>query len=89
MEGKVFHSVVSDIGHMGVQCNHCDALTIISYRSHHASRKTNEWLERQMIKVYTKYYFKVLLETQGRFWEDKENQAITYVKGGAVHGRKA
>lgn len=88
MKDKVFHTVVSDIGHIGVQSNHNNALTVIGYRSPYGTRKSDEWLERKLLKVYTVYYFKVLLATKGRFWKDTGNQAITYARGGIANGSK-
>lgn len=88
MVGKVFHTVVSDKGHLGVQFNHSEALTVIGHRSPYASIKSNDWLERKLVKIYTAYYYKVLLETKGRFWKDNDTKAIAYTKEDIKDGSK-
>lgn len=88
MLGEVFHTVVNDTGHLGVQYNHSNAIMTICYRSPYASLKSNDWLERKLVKLYTAYYFKVLLETKGRFWEDISSSGMKYTKGGNEDGSK-
>ena len=70
MQGKVFHSLTSKHGFLGIKCNFNPSVTIIGYKSPFASVKQNEWLEKVLIKVYSIYYYRVLLATHGRFWEN-------------------
>jgi len=88
MEGKVFNTIISENGLIGVQSNHNNALTVIGYRSPYGTRKHDEWLERKLLRIYTIYYSKVLFATKGRFWKDTGSQAITYAKGGTTNGSK-
>ena len=88
MSKDLFHAVVSDLGHLGVQYNHSKAMMGVIYRSPNASQKSNSWLERKLLRLYTAYYFKVILETSGRFWEDNSTNGLKYTKGGNGDGSK-
>lgn len=87
MLGNVFHTSVSDLGRLGINYNHSEALTVVCFRSPYASIKSNNWLERKLLRLYTVYYYKVLFETKGRFWKDVDKQALTYTKGGNGDGK--
>ena len=76
MIGKCFHSVTNRNGITGIRCNSRAATTILCYKSPYATIKQNEWLERNLIRLYTAYYYKVLWETTGQFWKNSE-PAIT------------
>ena len=73
MQGKVFQSVTNKNGLLGLRYNFRPAVALISYKSPYASVKQNDWLERKLIKVYSSYYYMVLLTTSGRFWEDSKS----------------
>lgn len=88
MGSKMFHTEVTNTGRLGVKYNHSDALTIVGYMSPYASRRSDEWLERKLLNLYTAYYYRVLLETKGRFWSDTDKQVLTYAKGGTGDGGK-
>lgn len=76
MIGQAFHTVVNKNDMVGIRCNYKPAVTMICYRSPYATAKHNIWLERKLLRLYNIYYHKVLLESTGRFWHEKE-PAIT------------
>lgn len=88
MGSKMFHTEVSNTGRLGVKYIPSDALTVVGFMSPYASRKSDEWLERKLLRLYTTYYYRVLIETRGRFWNDIDNQALIYAKGGTEDGSK-
>ena len=73
MQGKVFQSVTNKNGLMGLRCNFRPEVALIGYKSPYASARQNDWLEKRLIKVYSIYYYKVLLSTYGRFWEESRS----------------
>ena len=68
MMNSRFEAVYDNHGHVGVQekeGNH--KCYLVAHRSKHASYENNLWLEKQLIKAYSRYYIKVLVDTFGRF----------------------
>jgi hypothetical protein len=79
MTGKNFHSVVNRQGIVGIRCNHRQGTTILCYTSPYATAKRNDWLIRNLIRLYSAYYRKVRWESAGRFWKKKEPAiAVSY-----------
>lgn len=72
MIGKIFHSVRNNNNLTAIRANDVKATVLVVYRSPHASMKDNIWLEQQLIRLYTKYYYKVNWDTIGRFWKTVE-----------------
>lgn len=76
MQGKVFQSVTNKNGFLGLKCKFRPAVALIGYKSPYASNRQNDWLEKKLVKVYSLYYYRVLLSTYGRFWEESKSTII-------------
>jgi len=79
MARNIFEPIYNSQGMYGLQCKECQTgimngtkkerkVVMLTWRSPHASADRNDWLERKLRKVYTKYYLMVLLDTLGLFW---------------------
>lgn len=87
MVKQLFHSIVNKKGMVGIRCNNRSSLVGLYYQSPNASIKSNAWLERKILRIYTKYYLKVSLETTGQFWRENEpaiNTTYANFYGGEV-----
>ena len=76
MQSKVFHSITNKKGVLGIKCKFKPIVAVVSYKSPFASIKQNNWLEKELVKVYSRYYYRVLLSTSGRFWEETKTPRI-------------
>lgn len=61
--------------------------------SPYASAKTDNWLERRMLRLYTIYYNKVMRESRGKFWEESMRASgrspyTTFCGGGSNEGNQ-
>ena len=91
MVEKDFNSTKNKNGIIGIRNNYRVGTTLLCYGSPHASVKANNWLEKKLLKIYQLYYYKVLWETRGRFWEEKESGLkVKYTDccGGGENGNK-
>lgn len=77
MVRHLFHSVVNKNGLVGIRSNNRNIITGLFYRSPNASVKSNNWLETQILRVYTRYYLKVTWETAGQFWQEQATHILT------------
>lgn len=79
MVKHVFEPVYDKRGIYGLQCKECKAgitegskqkhqMVLMVWRSPYASAERNYWLEKQLRKIYTQYYLKVLVDNMGYFW---------------------
>lgn len=79
MQNNVFKSnqnskgmtfIQSDLCTDGIKTSNTDNpnLVAIVWRSPHASLKCNQQLEKDLYRIYMKYYFYVMLESFGQFW---------------------
>ena len=79
MVNKIFEPVYDVKGHYGLQSKQCKTglrngnkpehkIIMMVWRSPFATTERNDWLERKLCKVYTKYYMKVLWDNMGFFW---------------------
>lgn len=57
---------------MRICTNERPATSMVACRkSPYASARTNQWLERRMLRLCTAYYNKVMKESGGKFWKEK------------------
>lgn len=79
MARNIFESVYNNHGMYGLQSKECSSgifngtkpnhrVVLLAWRSPHASADRNNWLEKKLRKVYTRYYLMVIVDTLGRFW---------------------
>lgn len=79
MRNSIFKTVQSSSGKTLIQSNFCtngikqsstDTANFVAvvWKSPHASLKRNQQLEKDLYKIYMKYYFYVMLESLGQFW---------------------
>lgn len=79
MRNNIFKPVQSSKGIMAIQSEFCsngirqsDAtkadLVAVVWKSPHASLKRNQQLEKDLQRIYMKYYIYVMLESFGQFW---------------------
>lgn len=79
MRNNVFKTVQSSKGTMVIKSDDCENgitysegtksdIVVILWKSPHASLKRNQQLERDLYRIYRKYYIRVMLESFGRFW---------------------
>ncbi len=76
---NIFELTYDSSGNVGVQCKECRAgigrgtkpeykTVLIAWRSPYATAEHNDWLEKQLKKLYTRYYMKVIIENMGSFF---------------------
>ena len=85
MQGRIFHSMTNKKGFLGIKCNYSPSVTIIGYKSPYATIRQNDWLEKKLVKVYSRYYYRVLISTSGRFWEEPKaivSEKLDEITGG-------
>lgn len=85
MQGRIFHSITSKRGFLGIICNGSPTVTVIGYKSPYATVRQNDWLEKKLVQIYSRYYYRVLLSTDGRFWEAPKtifSEKADGIKGG-------
>jgi len=79
MARNIFEPIYNEKGMYGLQSKECCSgitkgtkpehkIVMLAWRSPHASADRNNWLEKKLRKVYSRYYFMVLVDTLGRFW---------------------
>lgn len=79
MPNNVFKTIQSSKGLITVQSELCtngigyndnikSNFVAVAMKSPHASLKRNQQLERDLYRIYRKYYILVMLESFGRFW---------------------
>lgn len=79
MPNNVFKTIQSSKGLITVQSELCtngigyndnikSNFVAVVLKSPHASLKRNQQLERDLYRLYRKYYFQVILESGGQFW---------------------
>lgn len=79
MPNNVFKTIQSNKGLIIVQSDLCvngigyndnikSNFVAVVLKSPHASLKRNQQLERDLYRIYRKYYILVMLESFGRFW---------------------
>lgn len=80
MKTSLFKSIQSSKGLIGIECEACKKgirqasdskpnLVAIVWCSPYASMKANQQLERDLKRIYMKYYIATLCENFGLFWE--------------------
>lgn len=80
MRNNIFKAIQGTRGLIAIQSNLCtdgiktyksdEAETVaIVWKSPHASLKRNQQLERDLYRIYRKYYTHVMLESFGQFWD--------------------
>lgn len=79
MARNIFEPIYNNKGLYGLQCKECSSgilngtkpehrIILLAWRSPHASTDRNNWLEKKLRKVYTRYYLLVLVDSLGKFW---------------------
>ena len=79
MRNNIFKTVQSSSGKTLIQSDFCENgikqsskdkadFVAVVWRSPYASLKRNQQLERDLYRLYRKYYFQVILESGGQFW---------------------
>lgn len=79
MSNNIFEPIYDTKGIYGLQSKQCKngivkgtkaerQVIMMVWRSPHADIASNEWLEKKLRKIYTKYYLKVLVRSMGFFW---------------------
>ena len=79
MRNNIFKTVQSSSGKTLIQSDFCENgikqsskdkadFVAVVWRSPYASLKRNQQLERDLYRIYMKYYFYVMLESFGQFW---------------------
>ena len=77
MPNNIFKSIQSARGLIAIQSHLCTSgpkslnaeKVAIVWKSPHASLKRNQQLERDLYRIYMKYYTRVMLESFGQFWD--------------------
>ena len=95
MENNIFEPVVNKHGVFGLQVkNSCNCIikgdnekhmTLLAWRSPHATERQNHWLEKKLHRIYSRYYGKVMFSNYGLFWGDKEEKGVQQY-GAKQHG---
>lgn len=82
MRNNVFKAIQGSRGIIAIQSHLCtnglkssntdktenaESVALV-WKSPHASLKRNQQLERDLYRLYRKYYLRVMLESFGRFW---------------------
>ena len=68
MDKKIFYIRRSNKGLGAILSSRHPRTVIVYAQSPYATRKQNRWLERKLLAVYKRYYYRVLIESSGEFW---------------------
>ena len=85
MCNRAFELIFNDKGYLGLLSKQAikpasgkgrarQEIVLMAWRSPHATKEQNIWLEKKMQEVYTKYYLKVLVGSLGEFWDGLATQ---------------
>lgn len=76
---NIFEKIYDANGGYGLQCKFCEPnllaekkrsqkQVLIAWRSPYASADENAWLEKNLHRIYSKYYLKVIVSNYGKFF---------------------
>ena len=86
MENNIFEPVINQHGVFGLQVKSgCRGITkgdkgkhmtLLAWRSPYATERQNYWLEKNLHRIYSRYYGKVMFSNFGLFWGDREEKGV-------------